>query len=96
MTMPRVVGPGVVGPVRGLSLNPYSLTKYVDALPIPGIVTPAQSVPDPTNKKARIPRYRIAMREFQAKVHRDMGPTTFGVMKAHFRARRLKRAPASP
>jgi spore coat protein A len=76
--MPGPVGmPGMVEPVRGLALNPYSLARYVDPLPIPSLASPAEHVPDPVNKKARIPRYRIAMREFQAKVHRDLRPTTF-------------------
>ncbi len=76
--MPGPAGmPSMVEPVRGLALNPYSLAKYVDPLPIPSLASPAEHVPDPVNKKARIPRYRIAMREFQAKVHRDLGPTTF-------------------
>lgn len=65
------------GPSRGLSLNPYSLAKYVDPLPVPPRAVPVGEVQDPQNPAARIPRYRIAMRPFQAKVHRDVPPTTF-------------------
>lgn len=53
-------------PMSGLSLNPSALTKYVDALPVP---EPAR----PLSKG----HYRVAMREFQAKVHRDLPPATF-------------------
>jgi spore coat protein A len=63
--------------MRGLSLSPLSLARYVDPLPIPRIASPAGSVPDPENKRMRVPHYRIVAREFQAKVHRDLPPTTF-------------------
>jgi spore coat protein A, manganese oxidase len=33
--------------------------------------------PDPSNSESRIPYYRIVMRQFQAKAHRDMQPTAF-------------------
>jgi spore coat protein A len=52
--------------LSGLSLTPLSLTKYVDALPIPQLVRPL-----------RLGHYRTTMREFQAKIHRDLAPTTF-------------------
>src|SRR5580658_3690398 len=52
--------------MAGVSLSPLALTKFVDALPIPAIAKP--------EKKGH---YRIAMREFQAKIHRDLPPTTF-------------------
>jgi spore coat protein A, manganese oxidase len=49
-----------------LSLSPAGLTKYVDALPIPEKARPL-------NKG----HYRVTIREFQAKIHRDLPPTTF-------------------
>jgi spore coat protein A, manganese oxidase len=52
--------------LSGLSLSPGALTKYVDALPIPAAATPL-----------RKGHYRVVMREFQAKIHRDLAPTTF-------------------
>jgi spore coat protein A len=64
-------------PTEGLSLSPYSLERWVDPMPIPVAAVPAQTGPDPRNAKARIPRYRMRAREFQAKVHRDLPPTTF-------------------
>lgn len=38
---------------------------------------PAGLRPDPKKSSAEIPCYRIAMRQFKAKVHRDLPPTTF-------------------
>jgi len=52
--------------MAGVSLSPLALTKFVDALPIPPIAQPESKS-----------RYRIAMREFQARIHRDLPPTTF-------------------
>ena len=68
---------GLPAPVQGLSLSPYSLDRWADPLPIPTSAAAVGSVPDPENRNARIPQYRIAAREFQAKVHRDLAPTTF-------------------
>jgi spore coat protein A len=52
--------------LEGLSLSPAALTKYVDPLPVPEKAQPL-----------RKGRYRVVMREFQAKIHRDLGHTTF-------------------
>jgi spore coat protein A, manganese oxidase len=52
--------------MAGLSLNPSALKKYVDALPIPEQARPLSTG-----------HYRIAISEFQAKIHRDLPPTTF-------------------
>jgi spore coat protein A len=48
------------------ALDPTSLAKFVDPLPIPPIAVSAK-------KTAR--HYRIAMRQIEAKVHRDLPPT---------------------
>jgi spore coat protein A len=52
--------------MAGVSLSPLALTKFVDALPIPTLARPIAKG-----------HYRIEMREFQAKIHRDLPPTTF-------------------
>jgi spore coat protein A len=52
--------------LAGVSLSPLALTKYVDALPIPDKAEPVSKG-----------HYRIVMRQFQSKVHRDLAPTTF-------------------
>jgi spore coat protein A, manganese oxidase len=53
--------------LAGVSLSSQALKKFVDPLPIP-----ARAVP--TRGRTH---YRIPLREFQAKVHRDLPPTTF-------------------
>jgi spore coat protein A len=52
--------------MTAVSLSPLALTKWVDALPVPEKARPL-----------RKGHYRVAMREFQAKIHRDLAPTTF-------------------
>jgi spore coat protein A, manganese oxidase len=56
-------------------LNINSLAQFVDPLPIPGIAQPSGLRPSPMDASAKIPYFRIAMRQFEAKVHRDLKPT---------------------
>jgi spore coat protein A len=58
-------------------LNTRALTPFVDPLPIPAIAKQAGLRLSPANPTNQIPFYRIAMRQFEAKPHRDMSPTTF-------------------
>ena len=57
------------------ALSPSSLTPFVDPLPIPGVARSCGMRPSPTSAHRKVPYYRIAMREFQAPVHRDLKPT---------------------
>jgi spore coat protein A, manganese oxidase len=57
------------------ALNPSTLTPFVDPLPIPVAAQSCGIRPSPTNPQSNIPYYRIAMRELQVKVHRDLPPT---------------------
>jgi spore coat protein A len=61
----------------GQLLDTNSLARFVDPLPIPPIAKPAGTRPSPDQPASRLPYYRIPMRQFQAKVHRDVPPTTF-------------------
>jgi len=56
-------------------LDPDTLTSFVDPLPIPAVLRSAELRPSPDDPKLKIPYYRLPMRQFQAKVHRDMKPT---------------------
>lgn len=56
-------------------LNTKSLPPFVDPLPIPEIAKPTGERPDPYSPGSKIPYYRIPMRPFEAKIHRDMKPT---------------------
>jgi len=64
-------------PVVRPTLDPNSLTPFVDPLPIPEIAHSTEFRPSPTDPKARIPYYRLAMRQIESKVHRDVKPTRF-------------------
>ena len=58
-------------------LDTNQLARFVDPLPIPTIMKPSGMRSSPANPKALVPFYRVSMREFQAKVHRDVKPTRF-------------------
>ena len=53
------------------------LTRFVDPLPIPERAVPAGRRANPRDPGSPIPYYRMVMRDFQTKVHRDMPATTF-------------------
>src|SRR5580692_3156025 len=50
------------------ALNPDTLAKSVDHLPIPSVAKPIRSSP-------RGPYYRLAMRQAEIKLHRDLPAT---------------------
>ena len=57
------------------NLNAYSLAQFVDPLPIPEIAQPIDHRPSPENASLKLPYYRVAMRQIEAKLHRDLKPT---------------------
>jgi spore coat protein A len=57
--------------------NLETLPPFVDPLPLPPVAQAAGRRPSPTNRKKRIPYYRISTQEFYAKVHRDIPATRF-------------------
>ena len=63
------------GSAAHLMLDVGSLTKFVDPLPIPQIAKPAGTRPSPDNPSSKVPYYRLAMRQIEARVHRDLKPT---------------------
>ncbi len=56
-------------------IDPSNLAPFVDPLPIPKIAAPQGSRPSPENPHQQIPYYRIEMKEFMVKLHRDLMPT---------------------
>jgi len=56
-------------------LNASSLAKFVDPLPIPEIAKPVEYRVSPDNPTLKIPYYRIPVRQFESKLHRDLKPT---------------------
>ncbi len=71
----RVAGAAARAVAQPVLLNPQSLERYVDALPIPAIARSAQTRPDPHDPHKQIPFYSMEMREFESRVHRDVKPT---------------------
>jgi spore coat protein A len=67
-------------PVLDLS----ALPQFVDALPIPSIARSTEFRPNPANPAKKIPYYRVAMRPFEMKVHRDIQPTRMWGFAAQF------------
>ena len=60
---------------RRPSLDPGSLAPFVDPLPIPVFAQPDGYRPNPADSTARVPYYRLVMRQIVCQVHRDMKPT---------------------
>ena len=58
-------------------LDPNSLAKFVDPLPIPSVITASGMRPSPNDPNVKIPYYKLAMRELESKIHRDLKPTRF-------------------
>ncbi len=57
------------------ALSPNSLAKFVDPLPIPEVAKPAGLRPTPGNPTAKVPYFRVPMRQVECKLHRDLPPT---------------------
>ncbi len=72
------------GPVKALTLDPNTLAKFVDPLPIPPIAKPDRYQPSPEDPTVKIPYFRQAMQPFEMKVHRDLKPTRMWGFGAEF------------
>jgi spore coat protein A, manganese oxidase len=58
------------------NLDPNSLTRFVDPLPLPRVAQPVDHRAAPDHSGQRVPFYRVAMQAVQSKLHRDLPPTT--------------------
>ncbi|HKM98903.1 MAG TPA: multicopper oxidase domain-containing protein [Candidatus Binataceae bacterium] len=56
-------------------IDPNSLAKFVDPLPLPFIARSIESRPSPGNSHLKVPYYRMEMRQLEVKAHRDLKPT---------------------
>jgi spore coat protein A len=75
MNMPmRSVAPTLAAPKVPL-INPTSLARFVDPLPVPPIARAAGKRADPLHQGQTLPYYRMDMRAFKAKLHRDIPST---------------------
>ena len=57
------------------SLDPNTLTPFVDPLPVPPLARPAGTRANPDHPSVQVPYYNIAMHEALVKVHRNLPPT---------------------
>src|ERR1700739_1476856 len=57
------------------TLDPDKLIPYVDPLPVPLIAQPIGTRPSPEDASLKLPYYRMAMRQMESKVHRDLPAT---------------------
>jgi spore coat protein A, manganese oxidase len=57
------------------NLQASSLAPFVDALPIPELAQPIDHRLSPEDPNTKLPFYRIAMRQIESKLHRDLKPT---------------------
>jgi spore coat protein A, manganese oxidase len=57
------------------ALDPNALARFVDPVPLPRIARSIGYHPIPIDPKIKVPRYRIEMRQFESKLHRDLKPT---------------------
>jgi spore coat protein A len=65
----------VAPPKLRTQLQTSSLAQFVDPLPLPEIIKPAGQRSSPDNPALQLPYYRVEMRQFESKLHRDMKPT---------------------
>jgi spore coat protein A, manganese oxidase len=64
-----------VTPPPPQAMNPGRLAPFADPLPLLSVARSAGLRPSPANPSRRVPFYRIEMREFFGKLHRDLPPT---------------------
>jgi len=62
-------------PPAAPNLDPNSLARFVDPLPLPVTARPVSVIAGAGGAPAQ-PHYRVAMRSIAAKLHRDLPPTT--------------------
>ncbi len=78
LAMRRGVGHAMAHPAPPkfrTQLNASALAQFADPLPLPEIIQPNGHRPSPDNSNVQLPYYRVAMRQFESKLHRDLKPT---------------------
>lgn len=79
----RVV-PGSKPIVARPALDPNTLPHFVDPLPIPSLARSSGYRASPTDPSVKVPYYRLAMRQLQTKLHRDLKPATVWGFESSF------------
>lgn len=76
MSMPEGrMAPQLAEPSKPL-VNPATLARFVDALPIPPVARADTHRTHPAYPGRQLPCYRMDMRAFATRLHRDLPPTT--------------------
>ncbi|WP_188794107.1 multicopper oxidase family protein [Dyella nitratireducens] len=75
MAMPARTSAAMLAAPKVPLINPTSLARFVDPLPIPSVARAAEQRADPANPGHTLPCYRIEMRACKVRLHRDI-PTT--------------------
>jgi spore coat protein A len=57
------------------NLDPNTLARFVDPLPLPVVARPIGEHADPRRQGEQAQHYRVAMRAISSKLHRDLPPT---------------------
>jgi len=74
-TGPHLLAQAGAAPRRPLDAR--TLKPFVDPLPVPSVLQPDGVRPSPIDSTAKIPHYRIAMRQAVTQLHPDLKPTHF-------------------
>ena len=75
MAMPARTRAAMLAAPKAPLLNPASLAKFVDPLPVPGMAKLAARRTDPADANRTLPCYRIEMRACKVRLHRDLPAT---------------------
>ena len=76
LLIPRLPAFAQAAAPKALTLDPNTLAKFVDPLPIPPVAQPLRQEASPDDPKIKLPYYRVAMKSIEAKIHRDLKPAT--------------------
>jgi spore coat protein A, manganese oxidase len=74
-TAPMRMAMPTLAPPKVPLVNPATLARFVDPLPVPPIARPAGRRTHPAYPGRSLPYYRMAMHAFSARLHRDLPPT---------------------
>lgn len=80
---PQGVAPTLAPPDRPL-VNPVTLARYVDALPVPSVARPSGQRAHASEPKRLLDYYRMEMRACRVKLHRDIPATSLWGYQGQF------------
>jgi spore coat protein A, manganese oxidase len=75
MPMARRTSAAMLAAPKVPLISPTALARFVDPLPIPPIAQAAGLRAHPSDPHRQLPYYRMPMRAFKARLHRDVPPT---------------------